>query len=129
MLLFATASVNEGNVTAEKVDVLPIDPNPAEVRVSESMTVVLRSLEIAIEAPRVIGAWNSAAENDVYRLWSADTPVGIVSVERTIALPDSYQGVVLNDMYFVNVQFQNGWTWSIMDTGGSRNMISSKFIA
>ena len=30
-------------------------------------------------------------------------------------------------MFFVNVQFQNRWTWSMMDTGASQNLMSLKF--
>ena len=96
---------------------------------SESSIVVVQSPDFAPNIPREIGVLVPAMRTDVCRFWTADPPETKPSSERTIALPAAFKGVVRDDMFFVNVQFQNRWTWSMMDTGASRNLMSSDFFA
>ena len=91
--------------------------------------VVARPREMAPVVSRFDGAVTPWFGVDVCRLWSADPPDSEISREKTIALPAAFKGVVRDDMFFVNVQFQNRWTWSMMDTGASKNLVSSNFFA
>ena len=121
MPLLATANVNEVKVVSVNVDEPTPGHSPSEKNSSEPLTVLLRSLNPKLGIAREMIVLVPALKTDVFRLWSIDPPETAPTRERTIALPAAFRGVVQDDLFFVNIQFQNRWTWSMMDTGASRN--------
>ena len=103
--------------------VLPVEI-PAESLLAPDLCTVAPDRRVT--PSECAGEKVQSAETETYRSPGVTPPEEDPECDPSLALPAT-RAVIQDDMFFVNVQFQIRWTWSMIHTGASLNLMSLKF--